>query len=148
MEAYAGKAEGRTSARFSALDVTSGLPDDDRQEDQHARALVERQRQGRARAAEAALNQHPEARAKVMRDQTALARFCARFSVEPCDVCPHRDEAFPAGARCPWCRAGHGAFRPVHVEDPVEVLRSPRDSLAEVRARESAILPSSEEALP
>lgn len=77
----------------------------------------------------------------MFRDQVKLARFCARFSITPSDICPHREEATPVGSRCGWCRGSHGGFHPIHVEDLREVLRSPCDYLSEVRARETACLP-------
>jgi hypothetical protein len=130
---------------FTLLEVTSGLPDDSRDEDQQARTLVERQRQGRVRAAQAALGAaDPQVAAQVFRDQGKLARFCARFSITPADICPHQAEVSPAGTRCSWCRGSHGAFRPIRVEDVTGVLSSPCDPLAEVRAREAAILPGAE----
>lgn len=140
-----GGEDGVDDRRFSVLDVTSGLPDDSRDEDQQARTLVERQRQGRVRAAQAALGAaDPQVAAQVFRDQGKLARFCARFSITPADICPHQAEVSPAGTRCSWCRGSHGAFRPIRVEDVTGVLSSPCDPLAEVRAREAAILPGAE----
>ncbi len=59
-------------------------------------------------------------------------------------VCPHAEEPSPAGTRCGWCRGVHNGFRPVRVEDATDVLRSPCDYLAEVRAREAAVLPGAE----
>lgn len=139
VEAYAGRAEGLESARLSVLDVTSGLPDDDREEDQHARALVERQRQGRVRAAQTALSSaDPAVAAQVFRDQVKLARFCARFSIHPSDICPRSDTTTEL---CSWCRGRHGVFQPIHLEDLSEVLSSPSERLAELRAREAAVLP-------
>ena len=96
------------------------------------------------KAAQAALQAHPEARELVMRDQTKLRLFCARFSITPADLCPHRAEVSNAGTRCSWCRGTHGVFRPIHVEDLSEVLSSPCDWLAEVRARGDACLPGTE----
>ncbi len=129
---------------FSALDVTAGLPDDSREDDQRVRAQVERERQGRVAAAQDALRAHPEARELVMRDQTRLRMFCARFSVMPVDICPYAGESTPVGSRCGWCRGVHGAFRPIHVDDLSEVLTSPADWLSEIRAREAAVLPGPE----
>ncbi len=136
-----GDEDGVDDRRFSVLDVTSGLPDDSRDEDQHVRALVERQRQGRVRAAQAALQAHPGAQELVYCDQTRLRMFCARFGVTPNDICPQGETPVE---RCSWCRGGHGGFRPIHVEDATEVLRSPCDWLSEVRAREAACLPGTE----
>ncbi len=133
--------DGLDDRRFTALDVTSGLPDDSRDADQRARAWVEAQRRGRVCAALAALEAHPEAREQVFRDQTKLRLFCARFSITPSDICPMSESVTE---RCSWCRGRHGVFTPVHVDDVSEVLTSPCDYLAEVRAREAAVLPSSE----
>ena len=145
VEAYAARgAQGRENARLSLLDVTAGLPDDSRDMDERVRAQAEREREGRVAAALAALEAHPEARAQVYQDQTRCARFCARFSVSPRDICPHAGEPSPVGARCGWCRAVHNGFHPVHVDDASEVLASPMDWLSEVRAREAAVLPVSE----
>ncbi|MDE1819978.1 MAG: hypothetical protein KGJ23_11415 [Euryarchaeota archaeon] len=147
VEAYLPKGEreslGRLS-RFTLLDITSGLADDTREDDQRVRAQVEAERKGRVAAALAALEAHPVARAQVFHDQTRLRLFCARFSVTPVDICPRREDVFPAGARCGWCRGTHGAFRPIHVEDLQEVLSSPADWMSEVRAREVAVLPGSD----
>ncbi len=139
-----GGEDGFDYRRFSLLDVTSGLPDDSRDEDQHTRTLLERQRQGRVRAAHEALKAHPEARELVMHDQTKQRLFCARYSITPADICPHREDPSPVGTCCGWCRGSHMAFRPIHVEDLAEVLASPCDWLAEVRAREAACLPRAE----
>ena len=158
--------------RFTMLDVTSGLPDDSRDEDQHARALLERQRQGRVRAAQEALKAHPEARDLVMRDQTKQRLFCARFGITPQDLCPHAETngarivhpGSPRDGLCGWCHGRHGSgpvvgtgplsgsgapsrnprWQPVHVDDVQEVLASPMDWMSEVRAREAACLPSTE----
>ena len=145
VEAYAARGvQGRESARLSLLDVTAGLPDDSRDTDEHVRAQAEREREGRVAAALAALEANPVARAQVYQDQTRCARFCARFSVSPRDICPHAGEPSPVGARCGWCRAVHNGFHPVHVDDVSEVLASPMDWLSEVRAREAAVLPVGE----
>ena len=146
-----GGEDGLDDRRFSVLDVTSGLPDDSRDEDQRARALIERQRQGRVRAAQEALKAHPEAREVVMRDQTRLRMFCARFGITPRDLCPHAESdgarivhpGSPRDGMCGWCHGPHG-WQPIHVDDPVEVLATPFDWMAEVRAREAAYLPVSE----
>ncbi len=126
---------------FSALDVTSGLPDDSRDEDQRARARVEAQRKGRVAAAQAALQAHPEAQELVRRDQTKQRLFCARFSITLSDICPMSESVTE---RCSWCRGRHGVFTPIHVDDVREVLSSPADWLSEVRAREAAVLPGSD----
>jgi hypothetical protein len=142
----------RTHGRkLTLLDITSGLPDDSRDEDQRARAVVERQRQGRVKAARAALQDHPEAREVVMRDQSRLRMFCARFGVTPQDLCPHAETdgarivhpGSPRDGMCGWCAGRHG-WKPVHVDDPVDVLSGPHDWRAEVEARASAVLPGSE----
>lgn len=99
---------------------------------------IEAQRKGRVATAQAALGAHPEVRELVMRDQTRLRMFCARFSIRPSDICPRVDSITE---RCGWCRGRHGVFRPVHVDDVNEVLSSPADWLSEVRAREGAVLP-------
>jgi hypothetical protein len=146
-----GGEDGADDRRFSVLEVTSGLPDDSRDEDQHARALVERQRQGRVRVAQAALETHPGARELVMRDQTRLRMFCARFGVTPQDLCAHAQTdgarivhpGSPRDGMCGWCSARHG-WQPIHMDDPVEVLGGPHDWRAEVEARASAVLPVSE----
>ena len=141
-----GGEDGLDDRRFSALDVTAGLPDDDRAEDQRARSRAEAERRGRVAAAKAALAEAaPEVATQVFRDQVKLARFCARFSIAPSDICPHGGDTSPLGTRCGWCRGTHNGFHPVHVEDLSEVLRSPCDYLAEVRAREAAVLPDSGE---
>ena len=136
---------------FSALDVTSGLPDDSREQDQRARTLVERQRQGRVMAAQEALKAHPEARELVMRDQNRLRMLCARFGVTPQDLCPHAETdgarivhpGSPRDGMCGRCHRRHG-WQPIHVADAEEVLAAPYDWMSEVRAREAAVFPGSE----
>lgn len=146
-----GGEDGVDDRRFSVLDVTSGLPDDSRDEDQHARAIVERQRQGRVRAAQEVLKANPAARELVMRDQTKQRLFCARFGITPQNLCPHADTdgarivhpGSPRDGMCAWCSGRHG-WKPIHVADAHEVLSSPMDWMSEVRAREAACLPGSE----
>ena len=143
--------DGVDGRRFSILEVTSGLPDDSRDSDEHFRALIQRQRQGRVAAAQAVLGAHPEARELVMRDQTKQRLFCARFGITPQDLCPHAetdDERIvhpgsPRDGMCGWCHGRHG-WQPIHVDDVQEVLASPYDRLSEVRAREAACLSGSE----
>ena len=91
-EAYAGQAEGRVSQHFSLLDVTAGLPDDSREDDQRVRAQVERERQGRVRAARAVIQAHPGLETVLARDQTKLTLFCAVHHVTPGELCPHAED--------------------------------------------------------
>ena len=140
--------DGVDGRRFSILEVTSGLPDDSRDSDEHFRALIQRQRRGRVAAAQAALEAHPEARELVMRDQTKQRLFCARFGITPQDLCPHAETdgarivhpGSPRDGMCGWCHGRHG-WQPIHVDDVQEVLASPYDRLGEVRARAAAFLP-------
>jgi hypothetical protein len=142
---------GTRSRAFSLLEVTAGLPEDSRDDDQRARAQVEAQRRGRVAAARAVLQAHPEASALVMRDQTHLRMFCARYGVTPQDLCPHAEDpsawvvapGTPRDRQCSWCHSWH-RWTPIHVEDATEVLASPCDYIAEVRAREAACLPTFE----
>lgn len=129
------------SRSFTLLETTSGLPEDSRDEDQRVRARVEAERRGRVAAARKALHAHPEARDLVMKDQTRQRMFCARFSIRPVEICPHQDDPSPVGSRCWWCRGVHNGFRHIRVDDETEVHRSPCDWLAEVRARDAAVLP-------
>lgn len=146
-----GGEDGVDDRRFSVLEVTSGLPDDSRDQDQRARARVERQRQGRVKAARAALEAHPEARDVVLHDQTRLRMFCARFGVTPQDLCPHAETdgarivhpGSPRNGMCGWCSGRHG-WQPIHVADVQEVVASPLDWMSEVRAREDACLPGTD----
>ena len=131
---------GRPS-KFTQADITSGLAEDSRDMDEQELAKREAQRKGRVAAANKALESNQEARKLVLTDQVKLARFCARVSITPSDICPMSDSATE---RCSWCRGSHGAFRRIHVEDLSEVLGSPCDYLSEVRAREAAYLPGSE----
>ncbi len=86
-----------------------------------------------------------------MRDQTRLRMFCARFGVTPQDLCPHAETdgarivhpGSPRDGMCGWCSGRHG-WQPIHVDDVREVLATPYDWMAEVRAREAACLPGTE----
>ena len=146
-----GGEDGMDDRRYTVLDTTSGLPDDSRDEDQHARAVIEHQRQGRVAAAQEALKARPEARELVMRDQTKQRLFCARFGITAQDLCPHAetDDArvvhpgSPRDGMCGWCSGRHG-WQPIHVADVEEALRSPCDWRSEMEARASAVLPGSE----
>ncbi len=155
VEAYLPKGEreslGRLS-RFTLLDITSGLADDTREDDQRARAAVEAERKGRVAAALAALEAHAVARAQVFHDQTRCVMFCARFGVTPADICPYVEDlsarvvapGTPRDGMCAWCHTWHGWTRPTDVADVEEVLATPADWLSEVRAREVAVLPESD----
>ena len=155
VEAYLPKGEreslGRLS-RFTLLDITSGLADDTREDDQRARAAVEAERRGRIAAALAALETHAVARAQVFHDQTRCVMFCARFGVTPADICPHVEDlsarvvapGTPRDGMCAWCHTWHGWTRPADVADVQEVLATPADWMSEVRAREVAVLPGSD----
>ena len=155
VEAYLPKGEreslGRLS-RFTLLDITSGLADDTREDDQRARAAVEAERRGRVAAALAALEAHAVARAQVFHDQTRCVMFCARFGVTPADICPHVEDlsarvvapGTPRDGMCAWCHTWHGWTRPADVADVQEVLATPADWMSEVRAREVAVLPGSD----
>ncbi|MDE1822557.1 MAG: hypothetical protein KGJ23_16030 [Euryarchaeota archaeon] len=50
----------------------------------------------------------------------------------------------PRDGMCTWCHTWHGWTRPVDVADVEEVLATPADWMAEVRAREVAALPGSD----
>ncbi|MDE1821490.1 MAG: hypothetical protein KGJ23_12960 [Euryarchaeota archaeon] len=137
---------------FSALDVTAGLPDDSREDDQRVQAQAERERQGRVRAARAVIQAHPGLETVLARDQTKLTLFCAVHHVTPDELCPHaetngvpiRARGTPRDGMCSYCHGWHAWARPVDVADVEEVLATPADWLSEVRAREVAILPGSE----
>ena len=143
---------GRENARFSLLDVTAGLPDDSREDDQRVRARAEAERRGRLAAAIAVLEAHPTARAQVFHDQTRCAMFCARYGVRATDICPYVEDlsarvvspGTPRDGMCTWCHAWHGWACPTDVADVEEVLATPADWLSEVRAREVAVLPGSD----
>ena len=152
VEAYGARAEGRVSQRFSLLDVTAGLPDDSREDDQRVRAQVERERQGRVRAARSVIQAHPGLETVLARDQTKLILFCAVHHVTPDELCPHaeangapiRARGTPRDGMCSYCHGWHAWARPVDVADVEEVLATPADWLSEVRAREVAVLPGSD----
>ncbi len=153
VEAYGARGvQGRESARFSLLDVTSGLPDDSREDDQRVRAQVERERLGRVRAARAVIQAHPGLEAVLARDQTKLVRFCAVHHVTPDELCPHaetngapiRAPGTPRDGMCSYCHGWHAWARPVDVADVEEVMATPSDWMSEVRAREAAALPGSD----
>ena len=145
--------QGRESARFSLLDVTAGLPDDSREDDLRVRVQIERERQGRVRAARAVIQAHPGLETVLARDQTKLVRFCAVHHVTPDELCPHagdnagaiRAPGTPRDGMCGYCHGWHAWARPVNVADVEEVLATPADWMAEVRAREAASLPGNDE---
>ncbi len=155
VEAYLPKGEreslGRLS-RFTLLDITSGLADDSREDDERVRAKAEREREGRVRAARAVIQAHPGLETVLARDQTKLTLFCAVHHVTPDELCPHaetngapiRAPGTPRDGMCSYCHGWHAWARPVDVADVEEVLASPADWLSEVRAREVAVLPGSD----
>ncbi len=151
-EASAGRAEGRVSQHFSLLDITAGLPDDSREDDERVRAQGERERQGRVRAARAVIQAHPGLESVLARDQTKLTLFCAVHHVTPDELCPHAEDnagvirapGTPRDGMCAYCHGWHTWARPVDVADVEEVLAATADWLSEVRAREVAVLPGSE----
>ncbi len=154
VEAYGARSvQGRESVRFSLLDVTAGLPDDSREDDQRVRAQAQRERQGRVRVARAVIQAHPGLETVLARDQTKLTLFCAVHHVTPDELCPHaegntapiRAAGTPRDGMCSYCHGWHAWARPVDVADVEEVLSTPADWMSEVRAREAAALPGSDE---
>ena len=111
---------------FSALDVTSGLPEDAREEDERQAAAQLRDLRGRVKAARAAISGNPGAEEVLAKDWVKEARFYARFGITQAQF-----------------RHGVATVEEAGI-DLLQQLRSPCDWLSEVRAREAACLPSSE----
>lgn len=123
-----GEALPTRASRFTLADITSGLQDDSREADerQHTRQLADVR--GRVKAARAALSAHPGAEEVLTRDWVKEARFYARFGITQAQ--------FRHGVPADGVEAGPAAW---------EGLNSPLDWMSEVRAREAACLPDSDE---
>ena len=118
--------DGFDSRRFSVLDVTSGLPEDAREEDEHQAGAQLRDLRGRVKAARAAISANPGAEEVLARDWVKEARFYVRFGITQAQFRHGVTTVEEAG------------------DDLFQQLRSPCDWLSEVRAREAACLPGSE----
>ena len=68
-------------ARFSLLEITSGLPDDSREADERAAERALRDLRGRVKAGRAVVGANPELAETLQRDWRRAARFSARFGV-------------------------------------------------------------------
>jgi hypothetical protein len=68
-------------SRFSERDITSGLPDDSREEDERAEERRLRDLRGRVKAARAAISRTPDARKVLRRDWVKASRFYTRFGI-------------------------------------------------------------------
>jgi hypothetical protein len=67
--------------QFSILEITSGLPDDSREEDERAAERRLRDLRGRVKAARAAISATPGAEATLRRHWVKAAHFYARFGI-------------------------------------------------------------------
>ena len=149
--AFSGEKGGLTGpfSKLTLADITSGLPEDSREADERELAKRRAEQKGRVAAAKKALEGHPEAQQQVLRDQTRLRMFCARFGVTPQEICPHAEDlsarvvapGSPRDGMCTWCSGWHGWKPREEVADVAEVIGAPYDWLSEVRARELAALP-------
>ena len=69
------------SSRLSEWDITSGLPDDSREEDERQEARRVRDLRGRVKAARAVVSKDPRVAEILSHDWRKAARFYARFGV-------------------------------------------------------------------
>jgi hypothetical protein len=78
---YRADEDGAARSRFSERDITSGLPDDSREEDERQEERRLRDLRGRVKAARAAISATPGAEAGLRRDRTRATQFYAKFGV-------------------------------------------------------------------
>ena len=106
--------------RFSVLDITSGLPDDSREAEEREAERRLRDLRGRVKRARGVIASTPGLSEALASDWRRAAHFYARFGVTEELV-------------------RHGV--PAEGEDLAERVGSPMGWMAEVRAREEAVLP-------
>lgn len=73
--------ESLAGSRFSAWDVTSGLPDDSREADERAAERQLRDLRGRVKVARTVVAREPRLKELLTRDDPNGARFCAQFGI-------------------------------------------------------------------